>query len=274
MLQRIFVLIMGLLCFTSILGQQLEERLVDFDYKAVYKSDFYPDSLEQDNQQTEYWVLYGLGNVHSFFTTVKNISMDSIKRVEREKGNSFGPSMEWYDANGTKIRTVVSKDLKNEEIEVHDKMAPNVPEVYMYAESDVLDWELTEDTLHIGEAVCSGARVSFGGREWQAWFNPEVPVTDGPYKFYGLPGLIFRVEDTTGSWRFSLVELEKEEGSFPYNGADKKHIKITKKEFNKNKRYLYDNRIMMMKNRGYTFKDEKKSKKKYDKDNNWIELIP
>lgn len=274
MLQRIFVLIMGLLCFTSILGQQLEERPVDFDYKAVYKSDYSPDSLDQDNQRTEYWVLYGMGNDHSFFTTVKNISMDSIKRVEREKGNSFGPSMEWYDANGTKIRTVVSKDLKNEEIEVHDKMAPNVPEVYMYAESDVLDWELTEDTLHIGEAVCSGARVSFGGREWQAWFNPEVPVTDGPYKFYGLPGLIFRVEDATGSWRFSLVELEKEEGSFPYNGADKKHIKITKKEFNKNKRYLYDNRIMMMKNRGYTFKDEKKSKKKYDKDNNWIELIP
>src|SRR5699024_5065845 len=210
----------------------------------------------------------------SFFTTVKNISMDSIKRVEKEKGNSFGPSMEWYDANGTKTTTVIWKDLKNEEIKVHDKMAPNVPEVYIYADPDTLNWELTEDTLRIGDAVCSGAKVSFGGREWKAWFNPEVPVTDGPYKFYGLPGLIYRVEDTTGSWRFSLVKLEDLDGSFTFNGSDMnngsvmKHIKTTKKEFNENKRYLYDNRIMMMKNRGYTFKDEKKSKEKYDKDNN------
>src|SRR5699024_12548838 len=105
MLQRIFVLIMGLLCFTSILGQQLEERLVDFDYKAVYKSDFYPDSLEQDNQQTEYWVLYGLGNVHSFFTTAKDISMASIIRGEREKCNCSDPSMEWCGAKGNRITT-------------------------------------------------------------------------------------------------------------------------------------------------------------------------
>src|SRR5699024_4973787 len=233
MLQKIFVFIAGLLCFTLISAQQLEDRLVDFDYKAVYKSDYYTDSLDQDHQQTEYWVLYGLGNERSFFTTVKNISMDSIKRVEKEKGNPFGPSMEWYDANGTKTRTVINKDLKNKKIEVHDKMAPNVPEVYMYVDPDTLDWELTEDTLHIGEAVCSGAKVSFGGREWKAWFNPEVPVMDGPYKFYGLPGLIYRVEDATGSWRFRLVELEDIQGSFFYNGADRKHVKTAKEEFNK-----------------------------------------
>ncbi|RTZ46452.1 GLPGLI family protein [Chryseobacterium arthrosphaerae] len=32
------------------------------------------------------------------------------------------------------------------------------------------------------KAVCD-----FAGRKWTAWFTADLPIQDGPYKFYGLP---------------------------------------------------------------------------------------
>lgn len=31
------------------------------------------------------------------------------------------------------------------------------------------------------------ATCDFAGRKWIAWFTTEIPIQDGPYKFYGLP---------------------------------------------------------------------------------------
>jgi GLPGLI family protein len=39
--------------------------------------------------------------------------------------------------------------------------------------------------------------TNFGGRLWIiAWFNLEIPINEGPYKFRGLSGLIFEIGDS------------------------------------------------------------------------------
>ena len=48
--------------------------------------------------------------------------------------------------------------------------------------------------------------MPFGGRIWTAWFAPEIKTSDGPYKFLGLPGLILKLEDDKGDYRFSFVK--------------------------------------------------------------------
>lgn len=48
------------------------------------------------------------------------------------------------------------------------------------------------------KAVCR-----FRGRDYVAWFTPELPVSAGPWKFSGLPGLILKVGDSRGDYVFT-----------------------------------------------------------------------
>ncbi len=58
-----------------------------------------------------------------------------------------------------------------------------------------LEWRI--DTLRqtVLGFVCYRATTRYGGREWQAWFAPEIPIPAGPWKLRGLPGLILCAQD-------------------------------------------------------------------------------
>ena len=78
---------------------------------------------------------------------------------------------------------------------------------YHYQEPAPLTWTIEPATAPVAGYACQRATTSFGGRQWEAWFTREVPVGDGPYKFYGLPGLIVKVGDTRGHYLFELTQL-------------------------------------------------------------------
>ncbi len=93
----------------------------------------------------------------------------------------------------------------------------------------VFNWVLKPDTLHIAGYLCNLAFLKFRGREYKAWFTTEIPTSFGPWKFYGLPGLIINIATTDGKIRFSLTELKKMKTNIiqkPSNGK-----KITFKEY-------------------------------------------
>ena len=51
------------------------------------------------------------------------------------------------------------------------------------------------------------AECSFRGRDYVAWFAPDLPLSDGPWKFCGLPGLILEVYDTRLQYHYVLQGL-------------------------------------------------------------------
>ena len=53
------------------------------------------------------------------------------------------------------------------------------------------------------------ATTEFGGRKWTAWFSTDLPFQDGPYKFYGLPGLIVKIEDEAKDYSWVLQANKK-----------------------------------------------------------------
>lgn len=72
-------------------------------------------------------------------------------------------------------------------------------------------WKITDSTQTIMEYTCQMAVSDFRGRRWIAWFTPEIPISDGPWKFSGLPGLIMKVYDTANHFHFSIVGIENVE---------------------------------------------------------------
>lgn len=54
----------------------------------------------------------------------------------------------------------------------------------------------------------------FAGREWTAWFTSEISIPDGPYKFYGLPGLILKISDKTNTHSFEMISVQKQKSNY------------------------------------------------------------
>ena len=65
-----------------------------------------------------------------------------------------------------------------------------------------IEWITTDSTMNIIDYECFMATADFHGRKWTAWFAPEIPVSDGPWKLCGLPGIILQAECDGGQYRF------------------------------------------------------------------------
>lgn len=71
------------------------------------------------------------------------------------------------------------------------------------------NWSITTESRKLGSFTCYKATCYFRGRHWEAWFCPDIPVKMGPWKFYGLPGLILEVYDKNKeiNYLFEGVEI-------------------------------------------------------------------
>lgn len=73
----------------------------------------------------------------------------------------------------------------------------------------VIDWHISNDTASFGELHCQRATCHFKGRDYTAWFCPDLPVHVGPWKLNGLPGVIVEAYDTKKDVVFKFDRVEK-----------------------------------------------------------------
>lgn len=112
------------------------------------------------------------------------------------------------------------------------------------------EWEMQEATDSILGYACQLATCRFRGRDYRAWFTMDIPVGEGPWKFNGLPGLILKVEDTAGHYRFEMVGIRQLQDE-PIDFSEQKYIKSSRKEYLKLRRkYLMDPVGFINKNSG------------------------
>lgn len=95
------------------------------------------------------------------------------------------------------------------------------------------DWTLSSDTAIINGYLCRKATCSHGGRDYEAWYSPEIPVSEGPWKFYGLPGLILKVYDTNHFFTFECTSFHTEERETDIYIDKKDVVKTTKEKFDR-----------------------------------------
>jgi GLPGLI family protein len=105
---------------------------------------------------------------------------------------------------------------------------------YLYTEDlPLFEWEITDDTASISGYKVQRATTHFGGREWIAWFAPDIPYNDGPYKFNGLPGLILKIHDTRNHYAFEVVSIDAPKEKTPILFTERTYIRTTKEGFSR-----------------------------------------
>ena len=76
----------------------------------------------------------------------------------------------------------------------------------------IISWELLNETKNINSFNCQKARGNFRGRTYTVWFTDDIPVSLGPWKLNGLPGLILEATDSLNQFQYfaEKVELQTE----------------------------------------------------------------
>ncbi|MBL3546672.1 MULTISPECIES: GLPGLI family protein [Chryseobacterium] len=275
--------------------------------RFFYEYKFIPDSNHKEEVKKE-MMLLDIDKKGSNYYSQDKFVADSIGRAELERQLKSGGGN--ISVNRREKPGQVSYKVTKEYPDFKTFLFKNIStDRYKVKEDKKPEWKILSDKQKIGEYNAQKATTSFGGREWTAWFSTDLPFQDGPYKFYGLPGLIVKVEDATGSHSMTLVgnktvksvDAEKDM-QVPENVkilGFGKEIEVTKDQFKKAwKAYVNDPtknmREMMMKNGGDTntkfsfkvktsdgkeisdpnqvFREmEKRTKESLQKDNNPIE---
>ena len=118
-------------------------------------------------------------------------------------------------------------------------------DLFSLKSTDKMNWKLLNDTKVDGQYKLQKATTTFGGRNWIAWFSKDVNLSEGPYKFRGLPGLIFEIEDDKKNFIFKLsksMKLPKTyEAKFLDSFIGKKPIPVSEKIIAKKQLELYNN---------------------------------
>ncbi len=257
-------------------SSQGQEQPYHYDIQVNYVLTYQFDSTNKSSIRSDFFNLF-IGNDQSVFCSSTYLMVDSAWKSNLTMGNQFGPSFDFFSSiSFENNRFVIFKN--SEYIFTYDQCARYIPEIYAYTEQkSQLEWKILSDTTSIGNILCQKAETQLGNRNWIAWFATSIPISDGPYKFSGLPGLILKISDEQQYWNFDLAGISKIDKAINVLFFNRVPIKIKNKNaFLAQKQFARDNRLEIMESKGTQITNKGYLKKTYlkqaGKDNNWIEL--
>lgn len=172
----------------------------EFTYRLKAKFDTRTDYRYEEG------FLLKIGDNRAFFTSVISLKGDSVMTSAGITSNNTDGSI----ILGWKAGVVIPKTNFNftiiqtsENVQYFDSAGTSL---FTYKEPVIKNWKLVDETKVISTVICKKAELRFKGRNWTAWYAPEIPLPYGPMKFSDLPGLIVKVTDDKGDYDFELIK--------------------------------------------------------------------
>jgi len=179
--------------------------------KAIvrYKFSHIRDTTAKDKPYTENMVLF-LGETASAYKSYDRKLQDALmkKQIEQQMADQKGSTNFNIKVTGTKATTrseIYQFPAMNKLMRKESLITPYLIEETMPA----ISWKISADTASFGTLLCQKATTHFKGRDYTAWFCPDLPYHVGPWKLNGLPGLIVEAYDTNKEVVFKFDGLEQ-----------------------------------------------------------------
>ncbi len=189
--------------FYSVLSyaQSYKQDSLRGEFTYLLKAKF---DIRNNNRHEEFFSLQ-IGDNRSFFISTISLKGDSVMANSGVITNNPDGSKTVGWKKGIEIpKTNLSFTIiqSNENTQYFRFVGMSL---LSYKEPIIKNWKLIDETRIINAITCKKAEVTFKGRNWIAWYSPEIPLPYGPYKFSGLPGLIVKIADDKGNYDFELV---------------------------------------------------------------------
>lgn len=251
--------------------------------RVTYQFRFIPDTTNRNYFSRDSFYLF-INTEKSLFLSINKFYNDSIL-ISSTKDNLLQSQAEILTnlnyvtprIKPIKNSYTVEKSLHVNEIKVMDNIALDV---FFYNETfKNFSWQLS-NTYEVFKGVSFPiAYVSFRGRKYKALYANEIPYSDGPYKFYGLPGLIVKISDEKEEVIFEMEGIEYYQNTVALINLNKPQ-KVTREVLRKLKMDDYLNPFTVAENLGpkitvddaYKAETIAKRKKMAEKFSNKIEL--
>lgn len=174
---------------------------------------------------TNQYVLITDGNQAKFYSP-KTEFIDSIESTPEgfEEFNTF-KRICYEKKQSDQIPRVdgsfyITKSLKKDRMLTYD--IANATKFRWEETMPHIDWEITDSTKDILGYECIKAIADYHGRKWTAWFAPDIPIQDGPWKLRGLPGIILEATCDSGQYYFVADGIQqKTNPNYSVFGEDK-----------------------------------------------------
>ena len=190
---------------------KLDEKLKNFPLETQ-------NAIKQKMGGDQTYALH-VENQSSFYFLNQNLEFNSETEEKEESGKktttthnySFGYSNYYKNFENKKI--VEQKFFQNNTYLVERNLI-------------TFDWKINKEIIEISGYKCKTAHTTYNGNVIKAWFTEDIPVSNGPLIYDGLPGLILKIETPDREISATKVEfVEKLEIKQPTDG-----IKKTKEE--------------------------------------------
>ncbi|RRQ46511.1 GLPGLI family protein [Chryseobacterium sp. SC28] len=179
---KIFILIFAIIF--GLVNAQTHRFIYEFKFK-------------QNPKQTEFKKENMTVDINS-----DNIKFYNYHYVTIDSANiTKGQNSQLWDTSTPVVVRVKNSNTNSNYILIND--------VFVYNTEDKINWNLEKDTKKFENYTLQKATATFGGRKWTAWFCKEIDISEGPYKFRGLPGMIFQIYDDKNNFDFTLVKSFK-----------------------------------------------------------------
>ena len=263
----IYLLSLGLLAN----AQLFETKYIILDkvhYQITYTQQAIPDTNNPENIRGGKMLLF-IGDSISHYQSRNGYIVDTITRnfkTKEELQNYLNNPTVPYPATAYQI-------YKHYPLDKLTFIEHNLDGTYKYTEELTdLKWEILPDTSVINDFRTQKAFCNYGGRIWEAWFCKDIPISDGPYKFNGLPGLIVKLNDSKNYYTYVLESIVVPSRNINIDIEDKDYINTTRKEFLKAQWVYRENIMNIVKEKGADNSAMERAARNMTKLNNPIEL--
>ena len=177
-------------------------------YRYVYTFDTLKNELRDD------LLILQIGKEVSKCYSYYTFQCDSLRRTPdgaKVWSELFRRAIEkdgiYGDFPHVRMSTYVYKNYPTGQMTITDRISL---QDYCYVDSlHTQIWTMGDSTREVLGYTCQQATADFRGRRWTAWFTTDIPISDGPWKLGGLPGLILEAYDEGQQHVFTAVGLER-----------------------------------------------------------------
>lgn len=227
--------------------QVLDTSLMEIVYALKYRRDAARDVYE--NQL----VVLQIGHTHQRYYSMITQFRDKVSQYldRRAKAEPAFPGMgfSYPDTDQDRwIKEHAGRDYINSEIWCDHTTKILTERMHSYVKtnecleySELLphfEWTLLEQRDTICGYPCAVAQTSFRGRQWTAWYTLDIPISLGPWKFNGLPGLILRACDSQNDFCWESLSLSQKKNPLIYYKVHT--IRMDRSKWQRNRQRMHE----------------------------------
>lgn len=198
-----FSLVLLIFISNFFLAQKIDSSFMECKYIARFLID-----TTNTNTLKKELVSLKIGKNFSLFRSDMKEKADSIAfaNIDKSLANPINGIAIINTGNLPSAKYIPEVFYSKDKLSVYDKIL-NV--MYNYELEKKSNWTLINETKQIQGYTCKKAIGKYHNKAIILWYTEEIPISEGPYTFKNLPGLVLEAYDSKEYFHFTLESLKR-----------------------------------------------------------------